>query len=113
MSKIPGSAHMNMGVGGLTILGGVAGFARKRSKASLVAGLGVGSMLLGSSYLIVKTDQIYEAHLLGTTAGGILALGMGKRFVSTRKVMPAGLVMALGAVTCAYNFNKAQEWKPT
>jgi uncharacterized membrane protein (UPF0136 family) len=68
MSKIPGSAHMNMSIGGLVILGGAMGFMKKGSKASLIAGLGVGSILIGSSYLIAKTDYVYEGHLVGTSA---------------------------------------------
>lgn len=104
---------MNMTMGGLVILGGAMGFARKGSKASLIAGLAVGSAFMGSAYMIAKTDNIYEAHLLGSGAGGVLALGMGRRFLSSGKFMPAGLVSGIGIVACAYNVKKAMEWAPS
>jgi len=113
MSKIPGSAHANLSIGGAVILGGAYGYMKKGSTVSLVAGLGVGSLLLGSSYLIASTDRVYEGHLLGSTAGGLLMTGMGHRFVSTGKFMPAGMVAVLGAAACAYNVHKAREWAPS
>jgi uncharacterized membrane protein (UPF0136 family) len=113
MSKIPGSAHANLSLGLLVIAGGSMGYVRKGSKASLVSGLTIGSLLLGSGYMIAKTDNIYEGHLLATGASGIMALAMGQRFFSTGKFMPAGLVAVIGVAACAYNLNKAQEWAPS
>lgn len=113
MSKIPGSAHLNLSFGGLVIAGGLMGYFKKGSKISLGAGLAVGSLLISSGYMIAKTDNVYEGHLLATGTSGALALAMGKRYLSTMKFMPAGLVAALGVVACAYNFNKSREWAPT
>ena len=112
MSNIPGSAHANLSLGVLVMLGGIAGFLRKGSKASLVAGLSMGSLLLGSGYMIAKTDQIYEGHLLAGGTSGVMALAMGQRYLSTSKFMPAGMVAVLGAAACAYNLHKSQEWAP-
>ena len=112
MSKIPGSAHANLGLGGLVIIGGAVGYLKKGSKPSLVAGLTFGSLLLGSGYMIAKTDSQYEAHLLATGTTGIMSLAMSKRFFSTGKFMPAGLVAVLGAAGCAYNAKKSMEWAP-
>lgn len=109
---IPGSAHANLGIGSLCIVGGIAGYVRKGSTPSLVGGLACGSLLLGSGYMIAKTDMQYEAHLLASGSSGILAVGMGRRYMSTRKFMPAGLVALLGATAMAYNVKKALEWKP-
>ena len=111
--KIPGSAHMNLSLGGLIIVGGAVGYLRKGSKASLAAGLTAGSLLLGSSYLIAKTDNVYEGHLLATGTSGLMALAMGKRYLASGKFMPAGLVAAVGVVACAYNANKSLEWAPS
>jgi len=113
MSKIPGSAHLNLSLGGAVILGGAAGYLRKGSKASLISGVALGSLLLGSGYLIAKTDNVYEGHALATGTTGVMALAMGQRYFSTGKFMPAGLVAIVGAVACAYNLNKAIEWAPT
>lgn len=113
MGKIPGSAHLNLGLGGLVIAGGTYGYFKKGSTPSLIAGLSVGSLLMGSGYLIAATDRVYEGHCLATASSGLLALAMGSRFVSTGKFMPAGMVATLGALGCAYNLNKALEWAPT
>eukprot|EP00540_Astrosyne_radiata_P002267 CAMPEP_0116865148 /NCGR_PEP_ID=MMETSP0418-20121206/25234_1 /TAXON_ID=1158023 /ORGANISM="Astrosyne radiata, Strain 13vi08-1A" /LENGTH=115 /DNA_ID=CAMNT_0004500483 /DNA_START=118 /DNA_END=465 /DNA_ORIENTATION=+ len=112
MSKVPGSAHLNLTFGGLVLLGGAMGYLRKGSQISLLAGLTFGSLLLGSGYMISR-DQEYKGHVLATGTSGIMALGMGHRFLTTQKFMPAGLVAVLAAATCAYNANKSMEWAPT
>ena len=111
MSKIPGSAHLHFTLGGLIVLGGAMGYIRKGSQISLVAGLAFGSLLLGSGYMIAN-DREYHGHMLATGTTGLMALGMGQRFVSTGKFMPAGLVATVGIAAAAYNFNKARDWAP-
>mmetsp|Transcript_1674 Transcript_1674/g.2401 ORF Transcript_1674/g.2401 Transcript_1674/m.2401 type:complete len:117 (+) Transcript_1674:111-461(+) len=113
MSKIPGVAHLNLSLGGLVIVGGTIGYLKKGSKVSMIAGLGVGSLLIGSGYMIAKTDKVYEAHLLATAASGVLAVAMGQRFVNTGKFMPVGMVAVIGAAGCAYNAMKTSEWAPS
>jgi uncharacterized membrane protein (UPF0136 family) len=112
MSKIPGSAHLNLTLGGLVMAGGAAGYMRKGSKASLLAGVTFGTMYIGSGYLIAFTDNVYKGHVVATTASGVMALAMGQRYVKTHKIMPAGLLMAVGAAACAYNYTKMLEWAP-
>lgn len=46
MGSIPGSAHPAFGFGAVTIAGGVLGYVRKGSKASLGAGVVCGSLLI-------------------------------------------------------------------
>lgn len=112
MSKIPGSAHANLGLGGLVILGGAYGYFKKGSTISLAAGLSIGTLLLGSGYMIAKTDHVYEGHCLASTASGVMALAMTSRFIQTGKFMPSGMVAVLGVAGCAYNVTKAMEWAP-
>lgn len=109
-SHIPGSAHPNIGLGILAIAGGAAGYIRKGSKASAFAGVGIGSLLLTSSYLITTRETPYEGHVLATVTTGIMAAAMGQRFLASGKFMPAGLVATLGVAGLAYNMNKALEW---
>ena len=109
---IPGSAHANLGLGGLAIVGGAVGYLRKGSKPSLLAGLTVGSIFLGSGYMIAQTDRQYEAHLMASGTGGIMAVGMAQRWMKTSKFMPAGMIAILGAAACAYNAKKSLEWAP-
>jgi uncharacterized membrane protein (UPF0136 family) len=113
MSKIPGSAHMNLSLGAVIMAGGALGYVRKGSTASVLAGLLFGGLLMTSGYMISHDDSQYHGHLLATGTSGIMALGMGQRFVTSQKFMPAGLVAALGAACCAYNLKKAQEWAPS
>mmetsp|Transcript_16420 Transcript_16420/g.23364 ORF Transcript_16420/g.23364 Transcript_16420/m.23364 type:complete len:111 (-) Transcript_16420:263-595(-) len=107
----PGSAHPAFGLGGLVLTGGMVGYMKKGSKASLGAGIVCGSLLIGSGVLISRENQ-YEGHILASTTSGIMALGMGHRFVKTAKFMPAGIVASIGALSMAYHAKKAIEWAP-
>jgi uncharacterized membrane protein (UPF0136 family) len=89
------------------------GYWKKGSKVSLLAGVACGGMLLGSGYMIAKTEHIYQAHVLATGSSGVLALAMGRNYVKTRTLLPAGLVAVVGAAACAYNYQKALAWAPT
>ncbi|KAL7569912.1 hypothetical protein ACA910_008576 [Epithemia clementina (nom. ined.)] len=112
MSKIPGSAHLNFSLGGLVMIGGAIGYFKKGSKMSLISGMAVGSLLIGSGYMIAKTDKVYEGHLLAAATSGVLAMAMGQRYMQSGKFMPAGLVAVIGAAGLAYNATKAMEWAP-
>ena len=107
----PGSAHPAFGLGGLTILGGAVGYFKKGSKASLGGGLFCGGLLIGSGILISGEHQ-YEGHMLASGTSALMSAGMGQRYLKTGKIMPAGMVSALGAVSLAYHLKKSFEWKP-
>lgn len=111
MAPPPGSAHLNFTLGGLVLAGGALGYAKKRSLASLGAGLAFGGLLIGSGVLITKNES-FRGHALATGVTGIMAAAMTQRYFSTRKFMPAGVVAVLGAAGCAYNARKALEWWP-
>lgn len=107
----PGSAHPAFSFGGLTVIGGVVGYFKKGSKASLGAGLVCGSLLIGSG-LLISTSKEYEGHSLATATSGIMAAGMGLRYLKTGKVMPAGIVAGLAAASMAFHAKKTLEWSP-
>jgi uncharacterized membrane protein (UPF0136 family) len=111
--KIPGSAHLNLSIGGLTIVGGLIGYMKKGSTISLIAGVSMGSLLLTSGYMIAKTDYVYEAHVLAGVTSGVMSIAMGHRYIQTMKFMPAGIVATVGTLACAYNVMKAIEWAPS
>ena len=111
-NKIPGSAHLNLTLGGLTIVGGLVGYMKKGSHMSLIAGLSMGSLLLTSGFMIAKTDYVYEAHALAGATSGIMSIAMGHRYIQTMKFIPAGLLATIGTAACAYNVMKAIEWAP-
>ncbi|GAA5909692.1 uncharacterized protein JCM6883_004600 [Sporobolomyces salmoneus] len=66
-------------------LGGFIGFLKRGSIASLVAGSGSGALL---AYGVNSRDD-----RLVTGVAAVLLLVMGKRFINSKKVMPAGLVV--------------------
>uniref|UniRef100_A0A915BSG9 Transmembrane protein 14C n=1 Tax=Parascaris univalens TaxID=6257 RepID=A0A915BSG9_PARUN len=81
---------------GLIVTGGVIGYVKAGSTASLASGLAFGAVLGYSAH----TNNI--ALLLLSSAS--LAVVMGVRFYSSGKIMPAGVVTALSVamtIRCA------------
>jgi uncharacterized membrane protein (UPF0136 family) len=81
----------------LTAIGGVMGFVKAKSRASLVAGGVSGALLLVAGYLMGSANV-----QVGLILGGVLSVALAGRFVpsflKTKKVMPAGLMAALSLV---------------
>ena len=71
-----------------------------------------GGLLIGSGILISGEHQ-YEGHMLASGTSALMSAGMGQRYLKTGKIMPAGIVSALGAVSLAYHLKKSFEWKKT
>ena len=97
------TALLNSGVGGLVLAGGIAGFLRKGSKASLMAGSTFGGLLLGSAALIWTQKGSTSGYKLAGIVSFLLAVVMGKKYFSSGVYMPAGLIATLGAITFVYN----------
>lgn len=80
--------------GVLTIAGGVRGFVKAKSRASLIAGSISGGLLLLAGYLVGSSGR------LGLIVGLGVSAALASRFVmsyrKSKKVMPAGLMAALG-----------------
>lgn len=91
------------------MVGGLVGYMRKGSKPSLIAGTVLGASLIGSGIMISGENQ-YEGHALATATSSLMAVGMGSRYLKTGKIMPAGVIAALGAVSTAYHVKKTIEW---
>ena len=91
-------AHIHLFVFGVfSILGGVIGFVKAKSKPSLIAGAGSGVLLLGCG------AAISMAHaMVGLIVGLLISLALAGRFVpafrKTKKVMPAGVMAFLSIV---------------
>ena len=83
--------------GVLSIAGGVLGFLKAKSRASLIAGGLAGALLLVAGYLVFAS-----ASLAGPILGLVVCVGLAGRFVpaflKTRKPMPAGMMAALSVV---------------
>ena len=83
--------------GALTVIGGVVGYVRAKSRASLIAGGISGALLLASGGL-VATGRIHAGVVVGLVVSVALAGRFIPAFVKTRKWMPAGLMAALSLV---------------
>ena len=81
--------------GALTIAGGVMGFVKAKSRASLIAGGISGALLLVAGWLVSTGGRS------GLVLGLVVALALAMRFVMTfkksGKMMPAGM-MAIASV---------------
>lgn len=81
------------------------GYLTKGSKASLIAGSTFGGSLLFSAFLIQKQKKL--GSLLGTGMAGMLSYVMGKKFLISKKFMPAGLIALLGSAAFVINAMEA------
>lgn len=100
---------LGYGFAGLIMLGGVMGFAKKRSRASLEAGL-ISGAAVGFAANRVSKDP--SNAFFGTGICGTLAGVMGYRFMKTKSFMPAGLVGSLSLVmTGRYLYMQTQAKK--
>eukprot|EP00526_Cylindrotheca_closterium_P019250 CAMPEP_0113607280 /NCGR_PEP_ID=MMETSP0017_2-20120614/3301_1 /TAXON_ID=2856 /ORGANISM="Cylindrotheca closterium" /LENGTH=216 /DNA_ID=CAMNT_0000515875 /DNA_START=29 /DNA_END=679 /DNA_ORIENTATION=+ /assembly_acc=CAM_ASM_000147 len=97
----PRGIVLNTCVGGLTFCGGLMGYVTKGSKASLIAGSTFGGLLSLSAFLISKKQK--AGNIMGTIVGSMLSYVMGKKFLASKKFMPAGLIASLGIATVVYN----------
>ncbi|KAJ2841745.1 Transmembrane protein 14C, partial [Coemansia erecta] len=80
---------VGLSFGILIVVGGVMGFLKSNSTASLISGLVFGA-------LITVTTQYAATHaqgfsLLPATVCLVLGLIMGSRFLESKKFMPAGM----------------------
>lgn len=75
----------------LVATGGIMGYVKAKSVPSLIAGLSFGALLGMGSYLEATHDN-YWLTFAGSGALGVL---MGKRFMNSKKFMPAGFVASM------------------
>ncbi len=94
--------------GALTIAGGVMGYLKAGSNASLIAGGISGLLLLVAGYL-VATGKAQPGLILGIVVSIALAGRFVPAFLATHKFMPAGMMALLsvaGIVITALGFLK-------
>jgi len=93
-----------VGYGFLVLVGGVIGYVKAKSRASLIAGIVLGS-LLGVAAGLLVTGSPVGAAALGLLSALVLIARFLPAFMRTKKVMPAGAVVVVGAwvaVVCVY-----------
>jgi uncharacterized membrane protein (UPF0136 family) len=82
--------------GVLTIAGGIMGYVKARSVASIIAGTITGALLIVAGYILSAHRELGLALALVTSA--ILAGQFIPRFLRTRRLMPAGLMSLLSMI---------------
>ncbi|XP_068311848.1 protein FATTY ACID EXPORT 5-like [Pyrus communis] len=96
---------------GLVLIGGgVFGYFRKGSTASLAGGAGIGLLLTLAGYISLKAFEgkknSYPAFILETVCAALLTWVMGQRYMQTSKIMPAGVVAGISAVMTGFYLYK-------
>ena len=89
-----------VGYGLLVLAGGVIGFVKAKSRASLIAGIVLGG-LLGVAAGLLITGSAVIAAALGLLSALVLIARFLPAFMRTKKVMPAGAVVVVGAWVAA------------
>ncbi|CAN3372897.1 hypothetical protein DIRU0_C11892 [Diutina rugosa] len=103
--------HPAFTMSGLCLVGGIMGFARKKSMPSLVAGLTVSGLYAASGYLLKNNADWGLELALGSSAALFLA-GLG-RAIPTHFQKPLPIVLvALGGLSTAYYAKKYNEFYP-
>jgi uncharacterized membrane protein (UPF0136 family) len=80
----------------LNIAGGVMGYVKSKSKISLMMGCFFGTLLVLGAIAAFKGNPIGLS--IATVITGVLVVVFGIRWAKTKKVMPAGLMVGLGAI---------------
>ncbi|OMO80615.1 hypothetical protein CCACVL1_12843 [Corchorus capsularis] len=94
----------------ILVAGGVIGYLKKGSTASLGGGVGTGLVLILAGYLSLKAFEkrknSYLALVLETVTAAALTWVMGQRYYQTSKIMPAGIVAGLSALMTGFYLYK-------
>lgn len=85
--------------GVVTIAGGAFGFAKAKSRASLIAGSIAGSALVVAGWLVGRESR--PGIFLGLLVAVALAGRFGRAFAKTRSFMPAGAILLLSLIAIA------------
>jgi uncharacterized membrane protein (UPF0136 family) len=81
----------------IAFVGGIIGYIKVRSTASLISGVISGVLLIAGGVLYLQGQAWGFTLALIITA--ILVIVFTIRFVKTRRFMPAGLMLTLGLIT--------------
>ncbi|GMH24982.1 hypothetical protein Nepgr_026825 [Nepenthes gracilis] len=90
----------------ILVAGGLFGYLKKGSTASLGGGVVAGILLLLAGNLSLKAFQkrrnSYLALILQIVIAASLTWVMGQRYVQTSKIMPAGMIAGISALMTAF-----------
>ncbi len=76
------------------LAGGIMGYVKASSKASLISGV-ISALLLGGSFIFAINGKIGVGFISSFIIYSILDLVFVMRLIKTRKFMPAGMILLL------------------
>jgi uncharacterized membrane protein (UPF0136 family) len=79
--------------GVIMILGGIMGYVKVHSKASLLSGVGLGLALLASGYGVWSGSD--NSLIVAVVIAALLLVLFAIRYAKTRRFMPAGILAVL------------------
>lgn len=85
--------------GVLSIVGGIFGYVKSQSKASIISGSISGALLIAAG--IAQLQGFAWGQTAGIAIAGLLVVVFIVRLVKTKKFMPAGLMIIAGLATLA------------
>lgn len=91
------AAYVVLVYGVLVIAGGIMGYAKAKSKPSLIAGGLFGIIAIVGALLMLQQND--GGFYISLAASFLLLIFFSRRFGATKKFMPAGLMMALSLIT--------------
>lgn len=111
MNTPPGVAHTSYGLAALCAIGGVSGYAMRKSVPSLAGGLAFGAAFAACGWMIGKGgDHTTTGFAAATATSSALALGMVPRYRKTQKVFPAGVLIGVGVLGAIYHGYQYGKW---
>jgi uncharacterized membrane protein (UPF0136 family) len=82
--------------GAIMILGGIAGYVKVGSKASLLSGVGMGLALLACGYGVWRGSE--HSLVVAEVIALLLVVLFAVRYAKSRRFMPAGMLAILSLV---------------
>jgi uncharacterized membrane protein (UPF0136 family) len=82
--------------GVLMMMGGLVGFLKVGSKASLISGVGMGLALVACGFGVWRGS--YNSIVVAVVVAALLVVLFAIRFAKTRRFMPAGMLAVLSVV---------------
>jgi uncharacterized membrane protein (UPF0136 family) len=80
----------------LALVGGIIGYVQAKSNVSLISGSISGIVLIAAG--ILQLQGVAWGNVLATVVTAVLVVVFVARFIKTRKVMPAALMVIAGAI---------------
>jgi uncharacterized membrane protein (UPF0136 family) len=109
LMNIPLIGHITLGIyAALLAVGGVIGFAKARSKASLIAGLL--SALAAVAALVLSRMGYVWGLPLGMLLAIVMFILFGYRYSLNRKFMPSGMLAAVSLVVLGALMMSSDWW---